>query len=214
MLPIKKCCPLKSVAPSRLLAKDSESGKPLLAAAVAADPIADWREYGEPASLYLYLHHPPYSLYLYLCHPSCSCICICAILIVFALVFAPSSLYLYLNLCLHPCICAILLIVVFVFVSSFFVPFIRIWICAFILVFVFVFAPSSSYLYLSHNPCMCNSTWLWCWCWRWVTHCLLYLVVFVFARDPIADWREYCALYYTLTTLKKSTSWKNPSSSP
>ena len=31
----------------RLLAKDSESAKPLLAAAVAADPIADWREYGE-----------------------------------------------------------------------------------------------------------------------------------------------------------------------
>lgn len=30
---------------SRLLAKDSESAKPLLAAAVAADPIADWREY-------------------------------------------------------------------------------------------------------------------------------------------------------------------------
>ena len=37
---IQICC-------CRLLALDSESSKPLLTAALAADPIADWREYGE-----------------------------------------------------------------------------------------------------------------------------------------------------------------------
>ena len=159
MLPIKKCCPLKSVSPQ-----------------VAGEGF--WIRETSP------------------------CCCCCrrshcrlervwwAGILVF--VFVPSSLYLYLSY--HPCIC--------------------ICICAILLVVVFVFAPSSSYLYLGHNPCMRNSTWLWCWCWRWVTHCLLYLVVFVFARDPIADWREYCALSYTLITLKKSTTWKNPSSSP